>query len=76
MAECAGPTAQFWAPESLYLREDRHADLRTAPFRALYEAFALQVLTIDESAWLIKEVTTFLNPDLFPAFGQASEASM
>ena len=44
-----------------------------AAARPVLEAFALQVLTLDESAWQIAEVTTFLNPDLFRAFGLARE---
>jgi len=47
-----------------------------APGRRIYEAFALQVLTIDDSAWLIADVTTFLNADLFGAFGLAREIPM
>jgi len=47
-----------------------------APARPVYEAFALQVLTVDESAWQIAEVTTFLSADLFRAFSLAREIPM
>jgi RNA polymerase sigma-70 factor (ECF subfamily) len=44
--------------------------------RLIYKAFALQVLTIDESSWQITDVTTFLDADLFRAFGLAREIPM
>jgi len=44
--------------------------------RRIYEAFAVQVLTIDDSSWQIAEVTTFLNADLFSSFGLAREIPM
>jgi RNA polymerase sigma-70 factor (ECF subfamily) len=47
-----------------------------SPVRRIYEAFALQVLTIDDSVWQIAEVTTFLNADLFNLFGLAREIPM
>jgi len=47
-----------------------------APARRVYEAFALQVLAVDESSWQIAEVTTFLNADLFRAFSLAREMPM
>ena len=47
-----------------------------APVGRVYEAFALQVLTIDDLAWQIAEVTTFLNRDLFEAFGLPLEIPM
>jgi RNA polymerase sigma-70 factor (ECF subfamily) len=47
-----------------------------ASARRVYEAFALQVLTIDVSSWQISEVTTFLNADLFRAFGLARDIPM
>jgi hypothetical protein len=42
----------------------------------VYEAFALQVLTMDGSAWQIAEVTTFLSADLFLPFGLTQEIQM
>ena len=47
-----------------------------SPVRPVCEAFALQVLTIDETSWQISEVTTFLTPGLFPAFGLPKEIQM
>jgi len=47
-----------------------------ASTRRVYEAFALQVLTIDVSVWQISDVTTFLKADLFPAFGLPLEIPM
>jgi RNA polymerase sigma-70 factor (ECF subfamily) len=44
--------------------------------RRVFEAFALQVLTIDDSVWQIAEVTTFLNVDLFSPFGLVREIPM
>jgi RNA polymerase sigma-70 factor (ECF subfamily) len=38
-----------------------------------YAASALDVLTLDGS--LIKEITAFINPELFPAFGLPAELS-
>ena len=38
-----------------------------------YQAFGLQVLTLDESTWQIAEITNFLKPELFFRFGLASE---
>ena len=40
-----------------------------------YQAFGLQVLTIDESTWQIAEITNFLKPELFSRFGLAAELS-
>ena len=47
-----------------------------SPVRPVYEAFALQVLTIDGSTWQIAEVATFLSADLFRAFGLDQEIQM
>jgi len=41
----------------------------------VYQAFGLQVLTVDESVWQIVQITNFLKPELFPRFGLASELS-
>ena len=38
-----------------------------------YQAVGLQVLTVDEPAWQIAQVTTFMKPELFPRFGLAAE---
>jgi RNA polymerase sigma-70 factor (ECF subfamily) len=39
------------------------------------QAVGLQVLTVDESAWQIAQVTTFMKPELFSRFGLAVELS-
>jgi RNA polymerase sigma-70 factor (ECF subfamily) len=41
----------------------------------VYQAVGLQVLTVDESAWQIAQVTTFMKPELFSRFGLANELS-
>jgi len=41
----------------------------------VYQAVGLQVLTVDESAWHIAQVTTFMKPELFSRFGLAIELS-